>query len=333
MQLPLAKLVLIVSAFAGVIAQGDSTNLPPALSSNLVQRVVLDPLQVTRIPVATDRLTTIRFPGPMTDLASALVATEAHPAAKFLLSFQPGESFFSIRALASGASTTLNVVWKSQTYVLELIESRNPWLSVIMTQPELPKAPRELHSPPPLQPRPWARFLEGAKAYESLKRKYPRAMPEVSVWNLGNERSFGAYSLRNDQLFYFAAEGVLVLRVTIASHTTTPLQFGLNPFSIAIGRQTMPVLLTDFEGLLPGGAESVAFVVFRAAPPAKGRTNPLADPIHVTLNTPTFPSGAPVFPLGPPEPSSVQRNASQVKPTVVVSPTAPGRGFNVKPVR
>ena len=105
--------------------------LAPAQPTNAIQRLALNPMAVTRIPVALDRLTTIRFPSPVSDLQAALIAVEPHPDALFLVAFQPGNAFFSVRALAPSTNTTLNVVWKNQTYVLELVESKPPWLSVI----------------------------------------------------------------------------------------------------------------------------------------------------------------------------------------------------------
>ena len=123
-------------------------------------------MTVTRIYIALDRLTTIRFPSPLSDLQSALVAAEPHPDALFLVVFQPGNAFFSLRALAPNASTTLNVVWNNQTCVLELVESPTPCLSAIFEPPPEP-APTNRHArvlsaiqpstpvptaPPPLAP-------------------------------------------------------------------------------------------------------------------------------------------------------------------------------------
>lgn len=111
-----------------------------AQATNPIQRLPLNPMIVTRIPIALDRLTTIRFPSPLSDLQSALVAAEPHPDALFLVVFQPGSAFFSLRALATNASTTLNVVWNNQTCVLELVESKTPCLSAIFELPSEPPA-------------------------------------------------------------------------------------------------------------------------------------------------------------------------------------------------
>jgi len=92
-------------------------------ASNSVQRLPLNPNVVVSIPVATNRLTTVRFPGAISGLEATLVSTEPHPDSRFLLSFEPGQDFFSLRATGHGVNATLNVIWNHQTYVLELVES------------------------------------------------------------------------------------------------------------------------------------------------------------------------------------------------------------------
>jgi hypothetical protein len=139
-------------------------------SSNPIQRLRLDPTSVVRIPVALDRLTTIRFPSPISDLLAVMVAAESHPDALFQVSFQPGSAFFSLRALVSGASTTLNVVWKDQTYVFELVQSREPWLSVVFESP-----PQTTAAAPPKPVTP-ARLLglpDTARGFALLRQQYP----------------------------------------------------------------------------------------------------------------------------------------------------------------
>lgn len=75
-----------------------------------VQRLALNPNAVVAVPVATDRLTTVRFPGPIAGLEAAFIATQPHPEARFLLSFQPGQPFFSLQAARPHATATLNVL-------------------------------------------------------------------------------------------------------------------------------------------------------------------------------------------------------------------------------
>lgn len=283
---------LFVRSHAAEVYQPEATGVSDELASfqsstNAIQRILLDPLKVTRIPIATDRLTTLRFPSPPTDLVSALVATEPHPAALFLLTFQPGEAFFSLRALGPGVSTTLNVVWKSQTYVLELVESRTPWLSVIFAVPEAPKPVRLSPPNPAPERKPGTQFLETARAYAALKRKYPNSLPDVQLLTLNLRGELATCSFRTDQLFHFQSDGVLVLRLVISNKTSAPLLFGANALSIWVNGKPVPMLLTDFEGTVPGGAELVTYIVFNRNPSTGGPSNLLSDVFGINLSDPT----------------------------------------------
>jgi len=259
---------------------------PPAtqFSTNSVQRVVLEPMQVIRIPVATDRLTTVRFPSPLTDLVSALVATEPHPAAHFLLSFQPGESFFSIRALNPKASTTLNVVWKSQTYVFSLVESQTPWLSVIMIAPEPTKPVR--HAAPLLANTagPWSRYLDAARSYEVSSGAFRRNFTDAEVITVDSHRSFGTYDLRATRLFRFRTDEIFVLQVAITNRSNSPLRFGPDAIRVTVGDRPVPILRTDFEGTVPAHSQVVTYTVVYREPPAGQKTNQQTAPFLVTLD-------------------------------------------------
>src|SRR5262245_17476516 len=115
-------------------------------STNTVREMTLDPSVSLRIPVAVDRLTTIRFPSPPSDLEGLFLAPEPEPSALFQVSFRSGNPFFSVRALSTNAAGNVNVVWKKQTYVLELLYSAQPLLSVILKEPR-PVPPTQSPSP------------------------------------------------------------------------------------------------------------------------------------------------------------------------------------------
>src|SRR6185503_10001064 len=102
-----------------------------AQPTNAVRHFILDPANVTRLPIARDQLTTVSFPSPVSDLEGAFLSPEPEPPALFQISFRPGSHFFSLRALAANAQATLHVGWRGQTYILELIESSTPTLAAI----------------------------------------------------------------------------------------------------------------------------------------------------------------------------------------------------------
>ena len=69
-----------------------------------IQRAILDDRVVVVVPVATNRVTTISFPGPIAAIDGAGVSADPKLPGAFQLAHTKGSSFLSIRA----TSITLN---------------------------------------------------------------------------------------------------------------------------------------------------------------------------------------------------------------------------------
>src|SRR6059036_549793 len=95
-----------------------------------IQRVTLDERVVITVPVSTNRVTTISFPGPIAAIDAVGVTADGKTPGEFQLAHTKGSSFVSVRALARKAATNLNIRWNKRTYVFELIESDAPMLSL-----------------------------------------------------------------------------------------------------------------------------------------------------------------------------------------------------------
>lgn len=282
MRLPnveIATLLATVTAGAGAIDFGPGpTRSSPAAGTSPrptppIQARALDPHQVVPVPVAIDRLTTVRFPSPISDLVSALVSTEPHPEALFVVIFQPGEAFFSVRALRPNATTSLNVVWRAQTHVFELTASPNPVLSLILTNPP----PARVSSPPkPTQPppspdaaapaNPWRRYESVAKDEPSLRRLFPRGMQGFQRETLGHSEETTLYGVRLEDLLAFPAEAVAVVRMTVSNRTPAVLQPSALDVDLASGGKTVRVLHLDRPNPIPAFGSQTWFATI-ALPP------------------------------------------------------------------
>ena len=243
-----------------------------------IQRLVLDAQTVTRIPVALDRLTTVRLPSPPSDVESAGVATEPHPQALFLLSLQAGSPTFSLRALVANTNTSLNVSWRGQTYVLELFESHQPWLSVVFD------APREaaLHTaggaPRPVSPARLLGLLDTAKAYGLLRQQHPAAVAGVEVVRPDKLRDYGTYTIRTEEAIRFDAEDTLIFRLAISNKTSAVLQFIPESLMVRVGTRVYYESLTDATGTVPPQASvPVYFAVTGSADGARNALSPKND--------------------------------------------------------
>ena len=80
-----------------------------------IQRVTLDERVVIAVPVATNRVTTISFPGPITAIDAVGVTADGKTPGQFQHAHTKGSSFVSVRALSRKAATNLNIRWNKRT--------------------------------------------------------------------------------------------------------------------------------------------------------------------------------------------------------------------------
>src|SRR5271170_3800394 len=103
-----------------------------AQTSQSIQQVWLDDHVAVSVPVATNRVTTISFPGAITAIDGAGITVDGKTPGLFQLAHTKGSAFLSVRALYPKASANLNIRWNDHTYVFELLESAVPVLSLNM---------------------------------------------------------------------------------------------------------------------------------------------------------------------------------------------------------
>src|SRR5688572_21152249 len=80
-----------------------------AADRNAVQSLLLDERAVVSVPVGTNRVTTISFPGPISAIDAAGISTDPKAPGQFQLAHTKGSSFLSVRALVRKAATNLNI--------------------------------------------------------------------------------------------------------------------------------------------------------------------------------------------------------------------------------
>ena len=264
----------------------------PACAGPAVTNLVLNPREVVTVLVATDRLTTISFPSAIAHLEAAYVSTEAEPPARFQLAFRPGHSFFSVRALGSNATATINVVWNRGTYVFELLPSTAPTLAVNLVEPK--KAGGVAGTQPP-SPHRLLGLLDTAKAYSLLRVQHPEEVGDVQYAPRRDRYDFGGYEITLEEVFRFPSEDTLVFRIVIHNQAGAPLRYLPQTFRVRAGERTFFAAITDGEGTVPPqGRTPVYFAVTSAT---DGTRHSLAlDNEFVVLMTVPEPSVEPPTP-------------------------------------
>ncbi|MEI2725670.1 MAG: hypothetical protein V9H26_19795 [Verrucomicrobiota bacterium] len=242
-----------------------------AESPEAIQRVTLDERVVVTVPVATNRVTTISFPGPIAAIDAVGVTADGKTPGQFQLAHTKGSSFLSVRALARKAATNLNIRWNKRTYVFELVESDT---SRSRAEPGRPRRPPRPFSPRHcVTPTRLLALLDKAKAFPLLKKQQPDAVAGAEARTFGEKpqvTDFNDYEIRIEEVFRFNPEDTLVFHVTLQNKSDREIRYLPESFCRP-GRQ--PALLPVHQRR--------AGRVAAAMPPARSIS---ASPAHRTAD-------------------------------------------------
>lgn len=230
-----------------------------------VQQFPLDEFRVYQIPVATDRVTTVSFPGPISAIEAVNVTVDGTTPGQFQIAYVQGSYFFSVRALGTNAVTNVNIRWNDQTYALELLESNAPDYSVIFEQPNDRAAPPD---PVAVTPEHLLALLDTAKAFPLLKAFHPEAVANVEHVNCAKKppMDYKTYAVQIDEAFRFNAEDTLIFRLTLTNRTSQILRYRPDGFSLRVGERLYPQSISDAAGVIPPRGTAPAYFAVTGTP-------------------------------------------------------------------
>jgi len=262
-----------------------------------IQEYILDEQTVYAIPVAINRVTTISFPGPISAIDAAQVTIDPQKPAAFLIAHTKGSSFLSVRAEAKKATTNVNIRWNNKTYVIELVESDEPLLSVTFQN-----APDASASAPaePVTPSRLLALLDKAKAYPLLKAYHSETVAQVEYRNFEKEPRIldcTNYAVKIDEVFRFNPEDTLIFRVGVTNESDKELRYAPNGFSLRVGERTYPQSISDASGVVPPHAEAPAYFAVTGTPNGGRNDMSIKNDFFVILDAHTIGSALPITPV------------------------------------
>lgn len=272
--------------------------LTAAAKDKHIKEFNLDERTVYSIPVSTERVTTISFPGPIAAIDAAQVTIDPKTPAAFQIAHSKGSSFLSVRAVAKKAVTNVNLRWNEKTYVLELVESDDPLLSVIF---RIEQEDSTLAQPVRVTPSRLLALLDKAKAYPLLKANHPDSVAFIEYRNYANEPRVvdtDTHSIQIEEAFRFNAEDTLVFRVLLKNKTDHELCFAPNGFSLRVGERTYPQSISDASGVVPPKGELPAYFAVTGTPNGGRNDISLKNEFFVILEVKPVGSPAKEIPPG-----------------------------------
>ncbi len=237
-----------------------------AESPEAIQHVRLDESAVVTVPVATNRVTTISFPGPIAAIDAVGVTADGKTPGQFQLAHTKGSTFLSVRALARKAATNLNIRWNKRTYVFELVESDNPVLSLNLDEAVTAEAvlPAPVTTPAQL-----LSLLDKAKAFPLLKKQQPDALAGAEARTFGGKpqvTDFNDYEIRIEEVFRFNTEDTLVFHATLKNKSDKEIRYLPESFCVRVGNRLYYQSISDAPGMLPPQSASTVYFGITGTP-------------------------------------------------------------------
>ena len=276
-----------------------------------IRSIVLDSRVVVTVPIATNRVTTLSFPKPISAIDAHGVSLDSK--GLFLMAHTRGSSFLSLRALAPKAAGNLNVRVQGVTYVFELTESSTPVLALNL----LPQGPVALPAPA-LGATGLLALLDTAKAFPLLQGQHPEVVSKIHYRPATGRTDFGDFVIQLQEVLRFDAEDSLVLRAFITNRGDAPLHYAPQSFQVRAGDRLYPQSISEASGVVPPGGSEPIYVAITGSPDGGRADLSIRNEFSVLV---TRLSPRPVVSPDPAQPAPVPGSAS---PTA--SPTSQPQG-------
>ena len=243
-----------------------AANIVVAAPPESIQRAILDDRVVVVVPVATNRVTTISFPGPIAAIDGAGVSADPKLPGAFQLAHTKGSSFLSIRAASRASASNLNIRWNRRTYVFELVESNTPVLALNL---EERVTSATVQPAPTVSPTRLLALLDKAKAYPLLRQQHPEAVAQVEARTFAATPAvtdFNDYEIQIQEIFRFNPEDTLVFHVRLRNKSDNEIRYRPDSFAVRAGDRLYHQSISDAPGVLPPRGETTVYFAVTGAP-------------------------------------------------------------------
>ncbi|MBL9186726.1 MAG: hypothetical protein JNK23_04560 [Opitutaceae bacterium] len=239
------------------------------LSHASVRAYPLDERIVYTVRIGREAPTTCVFPGALTALEGAAVATKPDDNAAVLLSHQPGTDYFSVRALRETATGALNVVFRGHVFALSFTTDGAP--DRVVRFLDEPFAGANPAAKPQASDR-FAALVARAKHAAQLAVNESALASTLARAQPGTVTAYPLFTVTVADVFRFEAEDALVVRLRFANESTTAAAYDPAQLAIRVGTTIHPAVWCDGSGAVPPRGHSEVFAVIGGTP-GGGRTN------------------------------------------------------------
>ncbi|MBN8708118.1 MAG: hypothetical protein BGO12_13715 [Verrucomicrobia bacterium 61-8] len=252
------SMAILGSAYAGPITQK-----------------LLDEFVIYDIPVASKTgTTTIMFPSEISGLFAKSIAAQEQENAGFLISFTPGNFYFTIRALKKDAEDHLTVIFNRKAYVLHLTASEKPFYNVTFYQDERKGKDGNRMA---IVPERLLSLMDKAKAYPLFAQNHPDALAGVLHAVPGITNYYDGFQVRIRDVWRFEQDDTLIFRLELENTTDRAIYYKPQDLAVRLDERIYTQSLADASGVMPPKSVTPAF--FAITGNGQGGRNNL-DPVN-----------------------------------------------------
>ncbi|MBE2203871.1 MAG: hypothetical protein IAE94_06015 [Chthoniobacterales bacterium] len=234
------SLLIVVTAHAGPIVQKP-----------------LDEFVIYDISVAEKSgTTTIMFPSEVSGLYAKSIAVQDQPNANFLISFTPGNFYFTIRALKKDAEDHLTVIFNRKAYVLHLKASENPFYNVTFYQDD---RKGKDGSRVAIVPERLLSLMDKAKAYPLFTKNHPDALAGVMHAAPGSMNYYDNFTVRVRDVWRFEQDDTLIFRLELENTSDSAVYYKPQDLAVRLDERIYTQSLADASGVMPPKSVTPAF--------------------------------------------------------------------------
>jgi hypothetical protein len=243
-------------------------DLPGLMASPCVRQYPLDENVVSEVSVAVDEGTTVcLFPSKISAIYANKVALDAAAQADFILTFQPGRSYFTINAKREGVRDVVSVLLGNHVYQLRVIaEKDEPVLTANFFQVAR-QGRTSAVSPDKL-----LTLLDKSKLYYQLRQHYPQDAEQIDHVTPKTVLNYRDFTVTVQDVWRYEAEDTLVFRVLLQNVSDHPIDYLVDQIAVRVGQRIYPAAVVDAVGVMPPHATVPVYFAVSGSPEG-GRNN------------------------------------------------------------
>ena len=229
--------------------------LVQSLQAREIVQKPLDEFVIYNLPIAfKSGNTTVLFPSAISGLYAKSVAVQEQPNADFLISFTPGNCYFTVRALKQDAEDHLTVIYNRKAYVLRLSGSEKPFYAVTFFQDASYRGTAR-----PVVPERLLSLMDKAKAYPLFERDYPDALAGVLHAAPNATNYYDKFKLLIRDVWRFEQEDTLVFRIELENSSDSTIYYKPQDLAVRLEDRIYTQSIADASGVIPPKSTTPAF--------------------------------------------------------------------------